>query len=110
MDSLVFCLEPSHFDCGRLPCFNSRQNSRQTSNSSYDTHPANHIEIVKWLWSDIRADGFHELLEGHQGGQATHTAAFERKQLEITARRGVYASGLLVQSTNTPNSPCNKAL
>jgi hypothetical protein len=92
MDSLVFCLEPSHFDCGRLPCFNSSQ----TSNSSYDTHPANHIEIVKWLRSDIRADGFHELLEGHQGGQATHTAAFERKQLETTARRGVYASGLRV--------------
>jgi hypothetical protein len=45
-----------------------------------------HIEVVAGLWRRLRIDGFHELLQDHQGGQAAYAAAIEREQAYVAAR------------------------
>jgi hypothetical protein len=53
---------------------------------------ADHVEVVARLRRRVWIDGFHQLLENHQGRQAARTAAVEREQPELAARHGVYVS------------------
>jgi hypothetical protein len=50
--------------------------------------PADHVEVVACLRRRVWVDGLYQLLEDHQGGQATHAVAVERKQAEFAARYG----------------------
>jgi hypothetical protein len=74
--------------------------------SPSSTRPADHIEVVARLRWVVWIDGFHELLEDHQGGQATDAAAVEREQAEFVGRHGGSTTTNKFEVVYRHNSSC----
>lgn len=56
------------------------------SNLPSRARPADHVEVVAWIWWVLWVDSIHKLLENQEGTQATNTAVIKREQAELVGR------------------------
>jgi hypothetical protein len=76
------------------------------SYSPPSTRPSDHVEIIARLRRVVWIDGLHELLEDHQGRQATDAAAVEREQAELVGGHGGSTTTNKVEIVERHNSSC----